>query len=481
MGESEELSPSAEPSVGPAVASTNCTAAATTSSIDDAESLALIPSISAVNSKDEEADATVTNATAVTTMHMHTSEKEEEDKESCSNRTAGLLGPGIHLQNKIRVAAIDSHAKSNQEPDSEAKAIAEHYQDKATDSIMHTDSIASTTSQGGVTNASLGASTSSQPGAYAVVHQARGDRRAVPPASGNNVVSSATSNTSVRTTATSTETQEELFRQVQAQEQDQEPPSMQVVVETGTTSAAVQEIVEALLVSDPPKGFDNCQICMTACDSGKGWQACKDQCVPDATFSCHNDTLGSMKTVQEYADFIALFGKACPNATWTTHDVFWDGTTHTAFFHCTYHVTHTVAVPGLGPQTPTCKSSNANYCYIIKTDPNRDGKITHVQKLWNDTWLLRDLGWIGGEDDNDKSSSKADGTKEQDQQPAALVESSTDGSTCYAKERGQQQHTKRSKRRVWGRLRKALGMPSSSFTKNKRSCSTTDTTRLSLS
>lgn len=138
---------------------------------------------------------------------------------------------------------------------------------------------------------------------------------------------------------------------------------------------------------------------MTACDSGKGCEACQEQCVPKATVCCQNETLGGMATVQEYADFIAMFGKACPNATQTTHSVLWDGVNHMATFVCTYHCQHTESVAGVGPLVPTQKSAHSQYCYSIQTDPSRQNKIVHITKIWNDTWMLRDLGWT----DNKKS------------------------------------------------------------------------------
>lgn len=224
------------------------------------------------------------------------------------------------------------------------------------------------------------------PGAFATTHVGRsvpphrvGSRNREPP------VSIGT------TSVTGTVAQEELFRGLHSS-----------TTTISTISSSDDEdndddcvpLLSALLISDPPKDFDNWQICMAACDSGQGWEACQDVCVPGATFSCQNDTLGDITSVEDYANFIAFFGTACPNARWTTHDVSWDGTVHTAFFHCTYHVTHTVSVPGLGPVQPTLKSSDSNYGYVIKTDPERDGKIVHIQKLWNDTWMLRDLGWL---------------------------------------------------------------------------------------
>lgn len=348
-----------------------------------------------------------------------------EEKEASQGKGAGLS----------EVRQTEEHSKGKQDPTADIQSLPE--EDTCT------------------------ANPEGQPGAYAI-RNPRGDRRSLPPASRP-------------TTATSTATQEALLRQAQEPQDDSAQP---------TTGSAVGEVplLNALLVSDPPLGFDNCQICMTACDGGKGWEACRDRCVPDATFSCHNDTLGSMATLQEYADFIAFFGRACPNATWTTHDVFWDGTTHTAFFHCTYHVTHTVSVPGLGPETPTLRSSDANYCYIIRTDPNRQGKITHVQKLWNDAWLLRDLGWIPDE----KGGGENNETTPQQEAAASTPSSQGDASMCHLENnhKAQQPPTRRNaKRRVWGRLRRALGLSSSTrkgSNRSKRSERTIDSSQFAL-
>ena len=170
-------------------------------------------------------------------------------------------------------------------------------------------------------------------------------------------------------------------------------------------------LIDALLVSDPPKDFEKCQICMAACEDCRGWEACKDMCVPGATFGCQNATLCGTKTIQEYAEFMALFGRACPDAHWTINDVTWDGTLHTAFFHCTYHATHTVAMDGMGPTVPTLKTAHSDYCYIIKTDPDRDGRILHIQKVWNDHWMLGELGWLNDDDsgpNNEESSTGND-------------------------------------------------------------------------
>jgi len=39
-----------------------------------------------------------------------------------------------------------------------------------------------------------------------------------------------------------------------------------------------------------------------ACETGKGWEACKQFCKPDATFPCQADALADVKTLQAYTD-----------------------------------------------------------------------------------------------------------------------------------------------------------------------------------
>jgi hypothetical protein len=40
------------------------------------------------------------------------------------------------------------------------------------------------------------------------------------------------------------------------------------------------------------------------CESGKGWQTCKDYCSANATFSSHASSLEGVETVEAYADWM---------------------------------------------------------------------------------------------------------------------------------------------------------------------------------
>jgi hypothetical protein len=41
-----------------------------------------------------------------------------------------------------------------------------------------------------------------------------------------------------------------------------------------------------------------------ACETGKGWEACKAFCVPDATFSSQTGALSEISTLEGYAEWM---------------------------------------------------------------------------------------------------------------------------------------------------------------------------------
>ena len=47
--------------------------------------------------------------------------------------------------------------------------------------------------------------------------------------------------------------------------------------------------------------------------------------------------------------------------------------------------------PG-GPVPPTGKRVSADYVYAMEF---ADGKISHMTKIWNAGWSMRELGWAG--------------------------------------------------------------------------------------
>lgn len=52
-----------------------------------------------------------------------------------------------------------------------------------------------------------------------------------------------------------------------------------------------------------------------------------------------------------------------------------------------FHGTHTDAG---GPAEPTGKSVSTDYVYVMHFE---DGRITSMEKIWNDGYALQQLGW----------------------------------------------------------------------------------------
>jgi ketosteroid isomerase-like protein len=44
-----------------------------------------------------------------------------------------------------------------------------------------------------------------------------------------------------------------------------------------------------------------------------------------------------------------------------------------------------------GPVAPTGKSISSDYVYMMEF---ADGKISHLTKIWNVGWAMKELGWI---------------------------------------------------------------------------------------
>ena len=65
-----------------------------------------------------------------------------------------------------------------------------------------------------------------------------------------------------------------------------------------------------------------------------------------------------------------------------------DDSTDTALFFAVFNGQHTG--PG-GPVDPTGKQTASHYVYAITV--NDDNKVSHMVKIWNAGWALKELGW----------------------------------------------------------------------------------------
>lgn len=136
--------------------------------------------------------------------------------------------------------------------------------------------------------------------------------------------------------------------------------------------------------------FENATKFFVACETALGWDACKPFVQDGATFTAQSEPLADVKNIETYCQWMHGFGTVtAPDATYTLHSSSFDEKNNTAMFFATYHVKHTGEG---GPVPPTNKSTDSHYVYILKMDDM--GKITHMTKVWNAPWAMRELGWM---------------------------------------------------------------------------------------
>jgi len=127
-----------------------------------------------------------------------------------------------------------------------------------------------------------------------------------------------------------------------------------------------------------------------ACESLKGWDACKDYVAENATFFAQCEPLTDIKTVKDYVGWMTGLGTiTAPGCTYELHTSAYDEANKTAIFYATFTGTHSGEG---GPIPPTNKTTNTHYVYVLKM--NNEGKIASMTKIWNASWALRELGWM---------------------------------------------------------------------------------------
>lgn len=123
------------------------------------------------------------------------------------------------------------------------------------------------------------------------------------------------------------------------------------------------------------------------CETGKGWEACKAYCTPNATFVAQAEPLADVKTLQQYADWMKGMIPILPDARYELKSFATDAERNNVSACATFIATHTG--PG-GPVAPTGKTTRTDYVYVM--DFQRD-KIRHMTKIWNSGYALKELGW----------------------------------------------------------------------------------------
>ena len=124
-----------------------------------------------------------------------------------------------------------------------------------------------------------------------------------------------------------------------------------------------------------------------ACETGKGWDVCRDYCHPNATFSAQTGALEGIDMLEAYTDWMKGMMTVIPDGDYEVRSFGVDEERNNVSAYAVFRGTHT---GDGGPVPPTGKSLEADYVYVMQFDGDR---IRHMTKIWNDGISLRQLGW----------------------------------------------------------------------------------------
>lgn len=124
-----------------------------------------------------------------------------------------------------------------------------------------------------------------------------------------------------------------------------------------------------------------------ACETGKGWEACKVYCHDTATFASQTDALAGIDTLEGYTDWMTGLLTILEDGHYDLKSFATDKEQNSVVAFAVFTGTHT---GDGGPVPPTGKTAVADYVYNIQFDGDR---ISHMTKIWNDAQTMRQLGW----------------------------------------------------------------------------------------
>ena len=124
-----------------------------------------------------------------------------------------------------------------------------------------------------------------------------------------------------------------------------------------------------------------------ACETGKGWEVCKQYCHPSATFSAQSCALAGVETLQGYTDWMKGLFTPVPDGSYEVRSFAVDEGRQNVAADGVFRGTHTGQG---GPVPPTGKKVEADYVYVMNFDGDR---IRHMTKIWNDGISMKQLGW----------------------------------------------------------------------------------------
>lgn len=124
-----------------------------------------------------------------------------------------------------------------------------------------------------------------------------------------------------------------------------------------------------------------------ACETGKGWDGCKQYCAPNATFAAQAEPLADVRSLEAYTEWMKGLMQILPDGRYEIKSFATDDRRHNVCAYGIFSGTHTG--PG-GPCPPTGKRVTSDYVYVMEFD---GAKIRHMTKIWHAGWAMRELGW----------------------------------------------------------------------------------------
>lgn len=134
--------------------------------------------------------------------------------------------------------------------------------------------------------------------------------------------------------------------------------------------------------------FENATRFFHACESSKGWEACRQYAEPGASFEAQAGPVAEFDTVQDYAEWMADVPNWATDVGYDIHTSAWDEKNRAATFFATYHLRHTGEG---GPVPPTNREMNSHYVFVLFM--SGDDRIEKMYKIWNAGWAFEQLGW----------------------------------------------------------------------------------------
>ena len=133
---------------------------------------------------------------------------------------------------------------------------------------------------------------------------------------------------------------------------------------------------------------DTAHAFFDACETGKGWDVCRQFCTPDATFDAQAEPLQDIHTLAQYTDWMKSLLTLLPDGDYEVKSFAADEARNNVVAYAVFSGTHTGEG---GPVPPTGRRASADYVYIMDFDGHR---ISHMTKVWNAAITLRELGWV---------------------------------------------------------------------------------------